>query len=36
LAQRELVACWHRLTPDVREEIMTIVRRHQDSSRGGE
>jgi hypothetical protein len=36
LALRKLVACWHRLTPHVRDEIVTIFRRHQDSSRGGE
>ncbi len=35
-ALRELVTCWHCLTRDVRAEIMTTLRRHQDSSRGGE
>jgi hypothetical protein len=33
---RELVACWHRMTVDVRERIMRIARGQEDSSRFGE
>jgi hypothetical protein len=35
LALRELVASWHRLTPDVRETIVRIARGHGDFSRVG-
>ena len=36
LALRELVASWHRLTPDVRETIVRIARGQGDFSRVGE
>ena len=36
LALRELVSCWHRLTPDVRETIVRIARGQGDFSRVGE
>jgi hypothetical protein len=31
-ALRELVSSWHRVTPDVRERIVAIVRRHPERS----
>jgi hypothetical protein len=31
-ALHKLVGTWHRLTPDVREKIVAIVRRHHEES----